>query len=117
MKEFPKFDYDGKEYDLCFYDDTVQLYAVQNRMSGLMVSQLIPAANDYVAAEGFKNFIEAQKEKKDTQVYALFCVGTLSIEKIQIIDSTKTLLFDSRDDMNKWLEDAKTFMLSWNDEE
>lgn len=117
MKEFPKFDYNGKSYDLCFYDDSVQLYAVQNVLSGVMVSQLIPSANDFIAATGFADFIEKRKAENDNQVYQLICVGTLNIEKIKIVDCEKTVLFDSRDDVKKWLEDAKTFMLSWNDEE
>ena len=37
MKEFPKFDYNGVSYDLCFYDESVQLYAVQNKFSGVIV--------------------------------------------------------------------------------
>ena len=37
MKEFPKFDYNGKSYDLCFYDDSVQLYAVQNVLSTILI--------------------------------------------------------------------------------
>ena len=117
MKEFPKFDYNGKEYDLCFYDDSVQLYAVENVMSGIMVSQLIPAANDYVAALGFSDFLAKRKTENDSQVYQLICVGILNIEKIKIVDSKRSVLFDSRDDLSKWLEDAKNFMLSWNDEE
>lgn len=117
MKEFPKFDYEGVSYDLNFYDDTVNLYAVQNVMSGIMISQLIPSANDYVAITGFKNFLEKQKEQNDNEVYQLVCLGTLNIQKIKIVDDTKQIIFDSRNDVNKWLEDAKTFMLSWNDEE
>ena len=40
MKEYPKFDFNGKSFDLCFYDESIQLYAVQNKFSGMMVSQL-----------------------------------------------------------------------------
>ena len=116
MKEFPKFDYNGKSYDLSFYDDSVQLYAVENVMSGVMVSQLIPSANDYVAVTGFRDFVAKRKEEKDVQVYRLVCVGVLNIEKIQIVDIEKTVLMDSRDDIQKFLDDAKTFMLSWNED-
>lgn len=117
MKEFPKFDYNGKSYDLCFYDDSVQLYAVQNVLSGVMVSQLIPSANDYIAITGFADFLAKRKAENDNQVYALICVGTLNIEKIAIVDTEKIVLMDSRDDIKKWLEDAKNFMLSCNDGE
>lgn len=117
MKEFPKFDYNGISYDLNFYDDSVNLYAVQNVMSGMMISQLIPAANDYVALTGFKNFLDKQKEQNDNEVYQLICVGTLNIQKIKIVDDIRQIIFDSRNDLEKWLEDAKTFMLSLNEED
>lgn len=116
MKEFPKFDYNGVSYDLDFYDDLVDLYAVQNALSGMMVSQLIPAANDYIAITGFRNFINDQKEK-DNEVYQLIRVGILNIQEIKIVDDDRKVIIDSRNDLNKWLEDAKTFMLSCNDEE
>ena len=114
MKEFPKFDYNGKTYDLCFYDDSVQLYAVTNKLSGIMVSQLIPAANDYIAITGFKNFLDKQE---DNEIYELSCLGTLNIEQVRIVDTEKSILINSKDDVSKWLEDAKNFMLSWNEEE
>lgn len=117
MKEFPKFDYNGVSYDLCFYDESVQLYAVQNKLSGVMVSQLIPAANDYVAITGFKNFVDKQKSENDLEVYSLIRIGTLNIQKIEIQDVERIEIIDSRADIEKWLNDAQTFMFSWSDEE
>lgn len=117
MKEFPKFDYNGKSYDLNFYDDSVNLYGVVNKLSGVMVSQLIPAANDYVAITGFCDFLAKQKEKNDNEIYDLYRLGILNLDKVQISDNEKTILLDSRDDVAKWLEDSKMFMLSWSEEE
>lgn len=117
MKEFPKFDYNGVSYDLCFYDDSVQLYAVQNKFSGVMVSQLIPAANDYVAITGFKNFLDKQRSENDAEVYSLIRFGTFNVQKIEIQDVERIEIIDSRADIDKWLKDAQNFMLSWSDEE
>lgn len=117
MKEFPKFIWNNKDYDLCFYDDSIQLYGVVNVLSGVMVSQLIPAANDYVAITGFKNFVDSQKEKNDSEIYQLVCLGTLSIEKVEIVDSHKLELISSRDDLEDFINKARDFMISFNDED
>lgn len=114
MKEYPKFDYNGKSFDLCFYDETIQLYAVQNKFSGMMVSQLIPAANDYVAALGFADFIAKQSEKGDKEIYTLIRVATLNIQEISIQDTERLELLEN-DDVEKFLEEAKLFMISFSD--
>lgn len=117
MKEFPAFEFNKKSYDLCFYDDSVQLYAVANKLSGVMVSQVIPAANDYVAMMGFSDFIAQRKTEKDTQIYELIRIGVLDIQKIRISDMERDVLISSRDDVAKWIEEANNFMISFNDEE
>ena len=114
MKEYPKFDFNGKSFDLCFYDESIQLYAVQNKFSGMMVSQLIPAANDYVAALGFSDFLTTQKSKNDNEIYVLIRVGTLNIQDIYIADTERVELLEN-DEVQQFLQDVKTFMLSWND--
>lgn len=115
MKEFPKFEFSGKSYDLSFYDDMIDLYAVENYLSGVMVSSLIPAANDYVAALGFQEFIE--KNKDDKQIYCLYRLGTLNNSRIEITDSYKEFLFDSRENIQDFIKEAQNFMISFNEEE
>ena len=117
MKEFPRFVYNEKDYDLCFYDESVTLYVVANKLSGIMVSQVIPAANDYVAITGFSDFLAQRKTENDTQIYELVRIGSLDIQKQKIIECERIVLIDSRDDVSKWLEEAKDFMISFNDEE
>ena len=115
MKEYPKFDFEGVSYDFNFYDDSVNLYAVKNALSGIMVSQLIPAANDYVALTGFSDFMAKRASEGDKEIYQLLCLGTLNIERPEIVDTERQIIFDSRNDLSKFLESAKTFMLSWAD--
>lgn len=117
MKEFPSFVFNEKSYDLCFYDDSVQLYVVANKLSGMLVSQIIPAANDYVAMMGFSDFLAKRKTENDTQIYELIRIGIFDIQKIKMIDGEKDVLIDSRDDVAKWIEEANNFMISFNDEE
>ena len=117
MKEFPNFDYNGVSYDLNFYDDTVKLYAVKNVYSGMLVSQIIPAANDFIAMQGFANMLSKQKTEGSQEIFQLLCLGTFNHIKIDIVDTEHQIVFDSRNDIAKWMEDAKTFMLSWSDGE
>lgn len=117
MKEFPRFVYNEKDYDLCFYDESVALYVVANKLSGIMVSQVIPAANDYVAMTGFSDFLAERETENDTQIYELIRIGSLDIQKQQIIECERVMLIDSREDVSNWLEEAKNFMISFNDEE
>lgn len=115
-KEVPLFVYKDKQYDLCFYDDMINLYAVKNLLSGVMVSSLIPAANDFIAAKGFQLFLTKQKESGDNEVYQLIRLGILNTEEIKIIDSERQILLDSRDDVEDFINEATAFLIAKEDE-
>lgn len=112
MKEIPLFNFEGNTYDLNFIDSEIQLYVVKDLVSGVMVSSLIPAANDFVAVTGFKNFCDKRTEENDCNVYQLIRVGCLDTQVICIKDNEKEVLFDSRDDLNKFLEEAKNYLVA-----
>ena len=112
MKEVPLFNFEGKTYDLNFIDNEVQYYCVKDLISGVMVSQLIPAANDYVATLGFKDFCKKRIEENDVNIYQLIRVASFDINKCQFIETEKDFLFKSNDDLEKFLAEARNFLAS-----
>lgn len=114
-KEIMDFNFEGKLYDVSFVDNYVYIYAVKDLLSGVMVSQLIHSANDFIAVTGFKNFCEKRKSENDFNVYKLIRIGCLNVEKIEFVDTEKVDLFDSRDDLEKFLNEAKEYIISQED--
>ena len=114
-KEIMDFNFEGKLYDVSYVDNYVYLYAVKDLLSGVMVSQLIPSANDFVAVLGFKDFCKKRQDENDFNVYKLIRVGCLNTEKIEFVDVEKFDLFDSRDDLDKFLNEAKDYIISQED--
>lgn len=112
MKEVKLFQFENNTYDLNFIDTEVQLYVVKDLISGVMVSQIISAANDFVAVTGFKNFCDKRKEENDFNVYQLLRVGSFNLQDICIQENEKEVLFDSRNDLDKFLEEAKDYLVS-----
>lgn len=112
MKEIPLFNFEGRTFDLNFIDSEIQLYVVKDMVSGIMVSSLIPAANDFIAIQGFKNFCDKRKEENDLNVYQLIRIGCLDTQVICIKDNEREVLFDSRKDLNKFLEEAQNYLVA-----
>lgn len=114
-KEIMDFNYEGKMYDVSYVDNYVYIYVVKDRLSGMMVSQLIPSANDFVATIGFKNFCDQKKKENDLNVYRLTRVACLNTETIEFVDTEKVDIFDSSDDLDKFIDEAKNYILSQED--
>lgn len=112
MKEVPLFNFEGKTYDFNFVDNEIQLYVVKDLISGVMVSQLIPAANDYVATVGFKDFCKKRSDENDVNIYQLVRVGAFDITECHFLDTEKEVLFKSSDDLEKFLEEARNFLVA-----
>ena len=114
-KEIMDFNYEGKMYDVSYVDKHVYIYAVKDRLSGLVVSQLIPCANDFIACIGFKDFCEKRKAENDLNVYRLIRIACWNTEKIEFVDTDRVELFDSSDDLQKFIDEAKSYILSQED--
>ena len=112
MKEVPEFRYGDKSYDLSFNDDFTGIYCVKDKISGVLVSQLIMAANDYVAVQGFKNFVDKRSEEHDGNVYQLIKVGDFCLDGVFIAENKKLCLFNSSDDLQSFLDSARSFLVS-----
>lgn len=110
MKEVPLFNFEGKTYDLNFIDNEIRIYVVKDLISGVMVSQLIPGANDYVAVLGFKQFCEGREKENDANIYQLVRVGSFDVNECHLIDMEKENLFKSTDNLVKFLEEARDFL-------
>lgn len=115
MKEVPLFNFEGQTYDLNFIDNKVQYYVVKDLLSGIMVSQLIPAANDFVAVMGFKDFCKKRVDENDLNVYQLIRVASFDVNECHFVDIEKENLFKSSDDLEKFLDEARTFLVSQED--
>lgn len=116
MKEVPLFRFGDKEYNLNFNDEITSVYCVKDKISGVMVSQLIMASNDYVAIQGFKNFVDARIKENDGNVYQLIKVGEFSLQECCLFDSTKFCLINSNDELDKFLEDARSYLISYEED-
>ena len=116
MKEVPLFNFEGKIYDLNFVDNEVQYYVVKDLISGVMVSQLIPAANDYVATLGFKDFCKKRSDEKDCNIYQLIRVASFDVNECVFIEIEKKVLFRSTDDLEKFLSEARDFLAAQEEE-
>lgn len=112
MKEVPLFNFEGKTFDLNFVDNEIQLYVVKDLISGVMVSQLIPAANDYIATVGFKDFCEKRSGENDKNIYQLVRVGSFDVNECHFLDIEKEVLFKSSDDLEKFLAEARDFLVA-----
>lgn len=112
MNDVPLFNFEGKTYDVAYDDNYLQLYVVKDKLSGCLVSGIIPAANDFVAIIGFKNFCDKKAEEKDLNVYQLIRIGGFDQKDVKLSDGDKEHLFDSRDDLQKFIDEAKAFLLA-----
>lgn len=116
MKEVPLFNFEGQTYDLNFIDNEIQYYTVKDLISGVMVSQLIPAANDYVATLGFKDFCKKRSEENDANIYQLIRVASFDVNECRFIETEKEVLFKSTDDLEKFLSEARDFLAAQEEE-
>lgn len=106
------FNFEGREYDVLFDKGMIYLYVVIDKLSGVRVSGIIPAANDFVAVVGFKDFVDKNKEKNDLNVYELKYIGCLDDENSRIVDVESHVVSDSRDNLDKFITECKDFILA-----
>lgn len=106
------FEFEGRTYDILFEKRSIYLYVVIDKLSGVRVSEVIPAANDFVAIIGFNDFVAKKKEKNDINVYELKYIGCLDDEDIKIIDQEAHVVADSRDNLEKFINECKAFILA-----
>lgn len=106
------FIFEGTEVDVCFDKSIINLYVVIDKLSGVRVSGFIPAANDFIAIVGFKDFGMKNKEKGDVNVYELIRIGSYSEDNNKFLDFEKYKLVDSRADLDKLVEECKNYILA-----
>lgn len=109
------FDYNDKTYDVGFESNNkVSLYVVRDKLSGLVISQIIQCQNDLIAMRGFKNFVDAkQKDEKDFSVYSLKMIGVLDVEQgiIEAAESHQEIC-DSRDNLEDIIKACTDYVLA-----
>lgn len=114
MKE-ELFNYNDNTYDVGFDNSAkVSMYVVRDKLSGMVISEIIKCKNDLVAMMGFKEFVDKkQNDEKDFSVYSLQFIGILDEEKavIEAAESSQEIA-DSRDDLADIIDKAKIFVLS-----
>lgn len=58
------FNFDGHEYDFDFVHPTLNnMYVIYDKVSGLNMTTVFVCKNDYVAIQGFQDFVKQQREK------------------------------------------------------
>lgn len=112
MKDKETFNFEGRLYDVSFDKRYIYLYVVIDKLSGARMSQIIPAANDLIAIAGFKDFLNQQKDKNDINVYELKYIGILDDEEVKICDGNAHIVFDSRDNIDEFIEQCTNYLLA-----
>lgn len=114
MKE-ELFNYNDSTYDVGFSNSPkVSLYVLRDKLSGVVISEIIKAKNDLVAMKGFKEFIDKKQDKdRDFSVYSLQFIGILDEEKavIEAAESNQEIC-DSRDNLQDIIDKATAFVLA-----
>ena len=114
MKE-ELFNYNNNTYDVGFENNPfVSLYVVRDKLSGLVISEVIKCKNDLVAMKGFKDFVDKkQADDRDFSVYSLDLIGLLNEETAELDKSVEHQeICDSRDDLKDIIEKATAFVLA-----
>lgn len=110
------FNFEGRLYDVSFDKQFVYLYVVVDKLSSARISQIIPAANDLIAIAGFKQFLESRKNENDINVYELKYIGILDDDKVEICECDSHVVFDSRDDIDGFMNECKNYLLTVEEE-